>query len=98
MQLMTDPREPYKPAVTYNSDADHTEYVLEVGPCVIDWIDDRLTLLRDMDNRTIIGFRLEGRHVDLAAALFDLEKTIPSTGGMKQAYVLALQVAKDIGE
>lgn len=95
---MTDRREPYTPTIIYNADADYTEYVREDGPCVIDWIDDHLTLLRDMDNRTVIGFRLEGSHVDLAAALFDLDKTIASTGGSKQAYMIAMQLAKDIGD
>ena len=52
---------PYKPAAIYYEQADSVEYVRSDKPCVYRRIDEFLTLVYDMDQRSeVLGFRLKG--------------------------------------
>ncbi|MCK0208789.1 hypothetical protein MWN33_12190 [Starkeya koreensis] len=50
----------YVPTAIYFEEADSVEYVRKDVPCVYRRVDDLLTLILDMDDRQLIGFKIKG--------------------------------------
>jgi hypothetical protein len=51
---------PYRPIAIYYEESDSVEFIRADVPCIYRRVDDFLTLVIDMDNRALIGFRLKG--------------------------------------
>ncbi len=49
---------PYEPGMVYYRDADAAEYLLKDGACYYDEVAPGVALVRDMDSREVIGFRI----------------------------------------